>query len=85
MVSGTDAVAQRGSAGAQRREPWFAQEAGRARRSGPSRRRGSRSCHTVGVEGTGPITGARCRSPWTSLIDSPPRIWVSAMSIRTWA
>ena len=29
MVSGTDAVAQRGSAGAQRREPWFAQEAGR--------------------------------------------------------
>ncbi len=32
-----------------------------------------RARHTVGVEGTGPITGARCRSPWKSLIASPPR------------
>ena len=43
-----------------------------------------RARHTVGVDATGPITGARWRRPWKSLIASPPRTWVRAMSIRTW-
>ena len=38
--------------------------------------------HTVGVDGTAPITGARCRRPGKSLIASPPRICVRPMSIR---
>ena len=40
--------------------------------------------YTMGVEATGPITGARCCTPWKSLIASPPRICATAMSIRTW-
>src|ERR1022692_4956363 len=40
--------------------------------------------HTVGVDGTGPITGARCRRPWKSLIASPPRISISARPGSTW-
>ena len=39
--------------------------------------------YTVGVNATGPITGARWRRHWKSLITSPPRIWVRARSIRT--
>src|SRR6185295_581327 len=37
-----------------------------------------------GVDGTGPVTGAGCRRPLKSLIDSPPRAFVRVMSIRTW-
>ena len=39
--------------------------------------------HTVGVKATGPITGARCRNPWESLIASPPRTCIRVTSIRT--
>jgi hypothetical protein len=51
---------------------------GRTRPSpGPGHLRGSspvssKTRHTVGVEGTGPITGARCARDRTSLIASPP-------------
>ena len=40
--------------------------------------------HTVGVDGIGPITGARCRRPWKSLMASPPRIRVTARSTSSW-
>lgn len=39
---------------------------------------------TVGVEATGPVTGARCRSPWKSLIASPPGSGATARSIASW-
>jgi hypothetical protein len=39
--------------------------------------------HTVGVEATGPISGARCRSAWKSLIATPPPISTSARSTST--
>jgi len=40
--------------------------------------------HTVGTEGTGPMTGVRCFSAWKSLIASPPRTITSARSTRIW-
>ena len=43
-----------------------------------------RARHTVGVEGTGPVSGARCASAWKSLIASPPAIRTRARSTRSW-
>ena len=43
-----------------------------------------RARHTVGVEGTGPVSGARCASAWKSLIASPPAISTRARSVRSW-
>jgi hypothetical protein len=40
--------------------------------------------HTAGVDASGPVTGARCRRPWKSLIASPPRISIRARSRNTW-
>ena len=44
----------------------------------------ARARHTVGVDGIGPITGARCRRPWKSLMASPPSSWVTARSTSSW-
>ena len=43
-----------------------------------------RARHTVGVEATGPVSGARCASAWKSLIASPPAISTRARSASSW-
>src|SRR5208283_1776741 len=43
-----------------------------------------RARHTVGAEGTGPISGASCASAWKSLIASPPAISTRARSAKSW-